>query len=123
VQGRDRLPEGLEEPGIGQVVEQLSVLRLNDVVDDLVREPEVAHDRAGLVQGLRGRPAQAPLNGLRQCADGDHASHLTPCIFGPSSALYICRIVAAFPGTGQGGRAGWTGWPLRHVIFIESEYG
>src|SRR5205823_1742470 len=103
VQERDRLPEGLEEPGIGQVVEQLSVLRLNDVVDDLAREPEVTHDRAGLVQGLRGCPAQAPLNGPRQCADGDHVLHLTPCIFGPSSALYICRIVAAFPGTGRRG--------------------
>src|SRR2546429_759478 len=27
------------------------------------------------------------------------------------------------PEPDGGGRAGWTGWPLRHVIFIESEYG
>src|SRR2546430_1137485 len=63
VQKGNRLPERLEQAGVVEAVEQFPVLRLNRVVDDLGPESEVAHDRAGLGQGLGTRAAQALFDG------------------------------------------------------------
>src|SRR2546421_12102119 len=55
-----------------EAVEQFPVFRLDRVVDDLGPESEVAHDRAGLGQGLGTRAAQALLDGAGQRLYGDH---------------------------------------------------
>src|SRR5438046_9193431 len=72
IQKGNRLPERLEEAGVVEAVEQFPVLRLDRVVDDLGPESEVAHDRAGLGQGLGTRAAQALFDGAGQRLYGDH---------------------------------------------------
>src|SRR5205809_619301 len=72
IQKGNRLPERLEQAGVVEAVEQFPVLRLDRVVDDLGPESEVAHDRAGLGQGLGTGAAQALFDGAGQRLYGDH---------------------------------------------------
>src|SRR2546421_6447231 len=85
VQKGNRLPERLEQAGVVEAVEQFPVLRLNRVVDDLGPESEVAHDRAGLGQGLGTRAAQALFDGAGQRLYRDH-------VFAPRSRVFWAPV-------------------------------